>query len=308
MSTKLLSRPPLGESETPTSIRQSVLADLERIETYPTFSDTTIRAIAMINNPEISSAEVACLIYRDSILAAAVLRMANSFLYRGKKVVADVQQAVLRIGLTECNKLLCAIGLRGLNFNHPPEVQKRVDTLLRHSLFVAHIAASINRTVRRDYAGEEFTAGLLHDIGRVIACVKAPTAFSLVDPLDFDEDGDILGNERQQLGIDHCAIGYNFATKNNLPESLVRVILNHHRPEEEHLQQELVALVALADRLGNYAQRESNIKGYDVSRCPFFPFLVQYWPKEQRSALRRSLPMIVVQAIRDTRRMLKAVS
>jgi putative nucleotidyltransferase with HDIG domain len=308
MSTSLLSRLPVAERVPLASTRQAVLADLERIDNYPTLSDTTIQAMAMVNDPDVPSADVAGLIYRDSVLTAAVLRMANSWTYRGRKAVEDIQQAVLRIGLKECGKLLCTMGLRGLNNHHVPAVQKRCESLLRHGLFVAHLASAISRTVHRDYNGGEFTAGLLHDIGRVIACVKAPLDFAIADPIDYDEDGDILQRERQQLGIDHCAIGYHFATKNELPEGIVRVIFNHHRPEEEQFQQELVALVAMADRLGNFAQREHKIAGYDLSECPFHPFLVQYWPKEQKTALRRALPAIVVQAIRETRQMLKAFS
>lgn len=306
MPTAGLTTPPPAQKTSLATIRQSVLADLERIETYPTLSDTTIRAMAMVNDPNVSSKEVASLIYRDSVLAAAVLRLANCWMYRGHKAVTDVQQAVLRIGLKECSKLLCAIGLRGINHNQPVAVQKRCDKLLRHCLFVAHLASAISRTVRRDYQGAEFTAGLLHDIGRIIVCAKCPEDFRGVDPLDFDEDGDVLSREREAFGIDHCAIGYHFALKNSLPEGLVRVLLNHHRPEEEQLQPELVALIAVADRLGNFAQREHKITGYKLSECPFHPFLVQYWPKEQQDSLKRSIPVIVVQAIRETRQMLKA--
>jgi putative nucleotidyltransferase with HDIG domain len=306
MLNALLARLPVAERPPVASIRQMVLADLERIESYPTLSETTIRAMAMVNNPNISSKEVAGLIYRDSVVAAAVLRMANSCMYRGHKAVTDVQQAVLRIGLKECGKLLTAVGIRGLHTNHAPEVQKCCDALLKHSLFVAHLCSAMCRTLRRSYDGTEFTAGLLHDIGRVIACVKCPDAFAAADPIDFEEDGQILPREREYLGIDHCAIGYHFATRNNLPEGIVRVLLNHHRPEEEQLQQELVALVGVADRLANFAQREHKVTGYDLSNCPFFPFLVQYWPKEQKSLLRKSIPVIVVQSIRETRKMLKA--
>jgi putative nucleotidyltransferase with HDIG domain len=306
MSTSLLNQAPPAERLSPTVIRQTVLANLECIDNYPTLSEATIRAMAMVKDPNISTAEVAGIIYRDTILSAAVLRMANNWMFRGKKVVVDVQQAVLRIGLDECAKLLCTLGLRKMSSQQTPAVQARCESLLRHCLFVAHMSAAISRTVRRDYNGAEFTAGLLHDIGRLIACVKAPQDFAIVDSLDYEEDASVLVQERQQLGIDHCAIGYNFATKNNLPEGIVRVILNHHRPEEEQLQQELVALIAVADRLSNFAQREHKVKGYDLSKCPFYPFLVQYWPKEQKVALRRSLPVIVVQAIRETRQMLKA--
>jgi HD-like signal output (HDOD) protein len=306
MSTAFLTRSPVAERVPLASTRQAVLADLERIENYPTLSVTTIRAMAMVNNPDVSIAEVAGLIQRDSFLAAAVLRLANNWMYRGRREVDDIQQAVLRLGLKECGKILCTMGLRGMAKHNAPAVQKRCESLLRHSLFVAHLATGVSRTARLEYTGTEFTAGLLHDIGRVIACVKAPLDFAIADPVDFNEDREILQRERLQLGIDHCAIGYHFATKNNLPEGLVRVMLNHHRPFEEQLQRELVALVAVVDRIANFAQREHKITGYDLTRCPYYPFLVRSWTTEQRGKFRRSLNAIVVQALRETRQMLKA--
>jgi HD-like signal output (HDOD) protein len=119
MTTALLTRQSSTEYTPPPSIRQAVLSDLERIDTYPTLSDTTIRAMAMMNNPDTSTAEVAGLIYRDTVLAASVLQLANNWMYRGRKEVVDVQQAVLRIGLKECGRMLSAIGLRSMSNSLP---------------------------------------------------------------------------------------------------------------------------------------------------------------------------------------------
>jgi putative nucleotidyltransferase with HDIG domain len=308
MSSSLMVRPQVADRIPLASIRQTVLAELERVEGYPTLSDTTLRAMALVQDKDASTAEVAGLIHRDSVLAAAVLRQANNWMYRGKKEVDDIQQAVLRLGLTECSKLLCTMGLRVLSKHHDNGVKKRCEAILRHSLFVAHLATGISRKARLEYAGVEFTAGLLHDIGRVVACVKAPLDFAVADPIDFNEDGDFLQRERLQMGIDHCAIGYQFATKNNLPDGIVRAILNHHRPEAEQFQQELVALISVADRVANFVQREHNIAAYNLSECPYYSLLTRTWAPIKTSEVCRTLPALVVQSIRETRQMLKTVS
>jgi putative nucleotidyltransferase with HDIG domain len=310
MATSLLAPPqPVAQRIPLASIRKNVLDELERIETYPTLSDATIRAMAMVHAVDTSTAEVAALIRRDTVLAAAVLRLANNWTYRGKKEVDDVQQAVLRIGLSECSRLLCTIGMRGMTSSHPPAVQKRCEALLRHSLFVAHLASAANRTAKLGFTGVEFTAGLLHDVGRVVASVKAPLDAPFADPIDYEEEEEIpLQREREHLGIDHCAIGYHFAQKNNLPEGLVRVLLNHHRPHQETFQKPLVMLIAMMDRIANYAQREHKITDYDLAKCPIYPLLADLWTREQRVEFRRSFSVIIVQSIRQTRKMLKAIS
>ncbi|VTR95591.1 Putative domain HDIG-containing protein OS=Desulfosporosinus youngiae DSM 17734 GN=DesyoDRAFT_5299 PE=4 SV=1: HDOD [Gemmata massiliana] len=286
--------------------RDIVTSDLERVESYPMLSDSAIRAAALANNPEASAADVAAIIRRDSVLAAAVLRVANTWTYRGRTEVGDILQAVIRIGLRECATLVCAIGMRNLYKTHPPEVQKRCDALLRHSLFVAQVASGLNQITQFEFGGMEFTAGLLHDIGRLIATVKAPEAAAAADPLDFREDEETLSHERAVLGIDHCAIGYQFANQSSLPEPVVRVILNHHRPGEEKLHRELVALLSAADALANYVQDKHKIAGFNSAHHPAFAILMDGLTPELKSKFRSSFSETVVQALRDTRALLKA--
>lgn len=293
-------------SATPRSgdCRRAILQDLDRVDTYPTLSETTVRAMAMVNNADSSAAELGALIRRDGVLAAAVLRRANNWTMGSRKSIDNVPQAVVRVGILECGKLLCTMGMKAVYNKYPLAVQKRCDAIHRHSLFVANLATGINKAVRLGYTGTEFTAGLLHDIGRVIICVKTPPdAFS--EPANRDVEN-LLREERELYGIDHCAVGYQFGMRNNLPEPLVRVALNHHRPEDEHLQHDLVALVAFANRVANYVQREHNIAGYDLTGCPVLPFLSRNWDDDQEYALKRSLHPVVVQAIKDTRAMLKS--
>ena len=305
MTAAVLTPPPVAQRVPVSSVRETVLRNLERVESYPTLSATAVRAAALVHNPNTSAGELATLIRGDGVLAAAVLRSANSLAYRGRSAVADIRQAVVRVGLQECGRLISTLGVKGLYDSHPPGVRRRCEILLRHSLFVAHISTGLNRAVALGFAGAEFTGGLLHDIGRVIACVNAPTDAVVADPLDFREDGETLARERDLLGIDHCAIGYQFAMRNGLPEAIVRVVLNHHRPHEEQLQRDLVALVAVADRVANHAQSEREIARYQLAACPAFAVLAAGWAPDRQATLQRALPEVVVKALRDTRRMLK---
>lgn len=284
--------------------RQHILQDLERVETYPTLSETTVRVMAMVNNTDSSAAEIGAMIRRDAVVAAAVLRRANNWVLGGGKVIDDVQQAVVRLGMLECGKLLCTLGVRAMYNRCPEPVQKRCDAVHRHSLFVANLAAGINRAVGLGYTGVEFTAGLLHDIGRIIIAVKVPP-----DAPELPEERNseaCLWEERDLFGVDHCAVGYQFAVHNGLPEPLVRVAINHHRPEDERLQPDLVSLIAFVNRIANHVQRKHNIANYQLRDCPVLPFLSRHWDNDQEYALKRSLPEVVVRAIKETRAMLKS--
>lgn len=307
MSATLLIRPaPPASLSHLTETRQTLLHDLDCLDAYPMFSETTIWAMAMVNNPNISLAEVANLIRRDPVIATAVLRCANNWRYGGRPI-DSIQQAVLRVGLHECGKLLCTMGMRAMYDRHSQAVQERCDMVHRHSLFVAQLASEINRTSGFGFGGVEFTAGLLHDIGRVVLFVKCPPDTTNSAPTSVLGE-DILRLERARFGVDHCELGYQFAQRNKLPDQLARVILNHHRPEEEHLESDLVALVAMANRIANYAQFQHNITGYNLAKCPIFRVLARRWSGQREDAFTRALPGIVVRAIKNTRRMLKSFS
>ncbi|QJW94321.1 HDOD domain-containing protein [Frigoriglobus tundricola] len=307
MAAKLLHREPRAPRPDATAFRQTALADLDRVDTYPTLSDTALRVMGMVNNSNVSVAEVSGIVRRDGVLVARVLRAANSCTIRGRTAINDVQQAVLRMGLQECANLLAAAGVRAVYAACAPAVRARCDALLRHSLFVGRLAAGFSRSAGVGSPGPAFTAGLLHDIGRVVLCVKC-NGVTDPDVVPVRETDGTIDAERAAFGIDHCAIGYQFATRNGMPENVVRVTLNHHRPDEEHIQRELVALVAVAERIGNYVQREHQITGYDLGTCPHYQVLADGWTSGHEAAFARALPAAVVRAIRDTRHMLKAIA
>ena len=171
MPSTLLIRVPSAVTQPPVraAVRQTILENLESADSYPPLSDTTIRAMAMLNEENPSMQEVAGIIRRDAVVVSAVLRIANSCMYRGKSSVGDIQKAILRIGMKECGKIVCSIGLKAMSSSCTPEVRNRCDVLHKHSLFVATLASHINRVAKLGFTGIEFSAGLLHDIGRVVA-------------------------------------------------------------------------------------------------------------------------------------------
>jgi putative nucleotidyltransferase with HDIG domain len=307
MAATLLVRESREQTQVRYTLRQSMVSNLERTENYPTLSDTTVRVMALANNPHVSVSEVATLVRRDGVIAATVLKAANSCIRGGRKVIEDVQQAVLRLGLQDCCKLLCTMGMKSVYNRYSPTVRENCNTILRHSLFVARLASGICRDAGLGNPGLAFTAGLLHDIGRVVACVTAPDDTHTAKLVTAEESEDTLQQEREAWGIDHCAIGFQFATKNNLPEAIIRVAFNHHRPAEEQHHRELVSLIAVVERLATHVQRKHNIVGYNLVACPHFPIFAQGWTAARATAFHKALPNMVVQAIRDTRAMLKSV-
>lgn len=282
-----------------------LIKDLGRIESFPTLSDVTIRAMAMTNDPKATLADLADLIRNDPVLSVGVLKVANSAANRGRRASENVQQAAVRLGMRRCQQVIAAVGVRGVFKYTSPLAELMCESLLRHSLFTAGIAARLNAAGELGFRGEEFTAGLLHDIGRVIMCVRAPAAFASLDPLTFQEDGTVLARERDAVKFDHCEVGVRFARANQLPATVTNAILNHHFPQAEREFPALVALTAVADGVANHAQRERKLTNYRPEKCPGFLRLLSAAGPEKTKAVRAALSRSVVESLRDTRAMLK---
>jgi HD-like signal output (HDOD) protein len=221
------------------------LGDLGRIESFPVLSDTTVRALAAINDPDSTLGDLAEVIRRDGVLATAVLKLANSAAYRGRYPIETLTQATSRLGMRGCQQVVASVGVRATFRAPTPEVGAACDALLRHALFTGALAARLNAA-----AGFGF---------RVILCARAPKAFARIDPLTFRECAATPARERELLGTDHCEVGLRFARANSLPQPIASVIQHHHTPEATPDNPLLVALVAVADALANHTQRERKL-------------------------------------------------
>lgn len=285
-----------------------VFSKLSKLETLPHLSDTTVRAMALANNPDATLAEMAALIRRDGVLAAGLLKIANSARYRGSSDVTDVQQAVMRIGLRGCANILAAAGVKNLYAKMPPAVKVTCENVLRHSLFVGGLATSIARSLRLTLGGDEYTAGLLHDIGRVVMCVHSPDLYEEVWTEGSDAGPEVRAGETEAFGVDHTAVGLLFAVKNNLPARIGKAIQHHHNPDAESEFRSLAAVVSLADTIANHLQEYRNLEQFDLNAVPAFVMLRRLVVSERTAEFSVALKGLVVDCVRQTRTVLKSLA
>ena len=135
---------------------------------------------------------------------------------------------------------------------------------------------NLNQTFQFGFEGEEFTAGLIHDLGRTLLAVVDCDQFTKVDPLDFDESPEQLIREGIVTGTDHCRLGAWYANQQQLPSQIGEVILWHHQPEMAKDGQRLTSLVAVADHMANHLQRYDESANYDPDSNPFLLTLAKF--------------------------------
>lgn len=284
-----------------------MFANLDKVESLPLLSDTTLRAMALCRNPDASLADMATVIRRDGVLTAAVLKLANGAVYGSSVAVTDVLHAVVRLGMRGCGNVISAAGVGRLFAVLPPEVRRPTDGVLRHSLFVGELATAVGRELRLGLGGEVYTAGLLHDIGRVALCVHAPDQY--VPMLDTPADEpDVRPQERRAFGTDHCTVGMLFATRNGLPACIARTIRHHHDPDAEGEHRAVTAAVAFADAVANHLHTHRAVGTFPFDSTPAVAVLRELAAAGLTDTLRTALPRLVRQGVRDTRAVLKMLA
>lgn len=248
MSSATLTPPDLQTPMPPAALCERLLTHSDELTVLPAVAT---EALELARDPDCSISRFSSLVERDVKLAADILAMANSAIYARGQAVASLNQAVLRLGFRHCKNLILSSSLSSLMQRVTLEQQWIRDILWRHSLVTAILGHHLNLALATSFDGEEFIAGMIHDLGRMLLAVSCPETYERIDPLTFIESNETLTHERAIVETDHAEFGAWFVRRSGLPESLADVVLGHHDCASAG---KLVALTAAADHMANHLQ------------------------------------------------------
>lgn len=296
----------ISEKETPSTRSEHswneapIIKELaKREKDFRMLPGVAAQALELVKNPDCTVAAFTKVVERDLKLTADILGMANSCMYSNGKSTANLSQAVLRLGFRQCKNLIVSSSLAAMVKSISVQEESIRKFLWAHSVMTAAIAAHINRQFRLGFDGEEFTAGLVHDIGRLLMAVLDPLLFAQSDGLDFDEKEGFLERERAIAGATHCEVGGWFSRLNKLPESLFVTVCFHHQLADAGADQKQVALVAAADHMANHHQRGEPLEDYCPDSNPALACLESHGLPNATERIRDKQMEIYNGAIRD---------
>ena len=215
----------------------------------PSIPAAAIRVMRETQRAEASAATVAEHLATDQALSVRVLRLANSPFYGLSRRVGNLSEAVVVLGMRSVKNLALVASTYPWMTRPLPGYSLGPNEMWRHAFATAVGAqqiATISRKVKDDVA---FTAGLLHDIGKVALSVwidnkiQAIAFYSQREGIPFDEA------ERKVLGYDHTQVGEHLAKAWNLPEEICEVVRFHHQPKMAPSGSPLVDCVHVGDYL-----------------------------------------------------------
>ncbi|MFL6658746.1 MAG: HDOD domain-containing protein [Massilia sp.] len=208
------------------------LDDIVRsLEDLPSLPAVVMELLTSIDQDDVDISVLAKKVSHDQALTAKTLRLANSSLFGLQVKVTTIQQAITFLGFQTTRNLITAAAVTGcFAEGQCPGFDDKA--FWRHSIASAACCRVLARRVRfnQDYA---FTAGLLHDIGRLVLVSSFSAQYQEVMEYRVANDCFVIEAEQAILGMDHVVAGVALATHWNFSDTMKTAIAFHHDPDAE---------------------------------------------------------------------------
>jgi HD-like signal output (HDOD) protein len=203
-------------------------------------------ALSMMQDDDVRMDDLAMLIRADPGLTLVLLRAANSAASASRRRIEDTRDALVRIGL-QATKRVVAAAVVGEAFQNMDDCGIDEDAFWAHSLATAVICESSVTTSRlRPVA---FSAGLLHDVGRLVLGASMPDVYGSLSEKARTEVM-VLGAEAAIFGEDHAKAGGRLLSVWGVSDEIAAAVGRHHEPPSGELEEALALARRVVRRLG----------------------------------------------------------
>ncbi len=231
---------------------------LAQVDNLPTLPLVAITVGDMVNDPGATARDISGVLQRDPSLSAKVLRLVNSPYYAIPGGVGDVQRAISFIGFNTLHQLVLSVSVLSA-LRTPAGSRFNARGLWLHSLAVGACAEVIATHIGYRDPGVCFTAGLMHDIGKIALAKAMPERFGAA--LDeASKSGTQMAVAERGAGLpSHDKVGSRLARKWKFPAPLLCAIEHHHGAHRPQVRRELapailsvVDIVAVSDEISRF--------------------------------------------------------
>jgi putative nucleotidyltransferase with HDIG domain len=222
------------------------------LSTPPPFPAIAMKVLELLGHEdEVDVREVVRWLQADPVFAGEMLRVANSALYGLRSEIRSVHQATINLGLDFVKAVALTVGLRAyVKSAVKAPILRRCWT---HSMACGILSQELAHACFMK-GDEAYTAGLLHDIGRMGLLAAYPVEYANVLSVAVDFSLDVVHCEKELFDIDHCEAGAWLAEQWKLPSQLGTIAKHHHDNivafSAQH-KPDLLAIVALACKLAD---------------------------------------------------------
>ncbi len=222
---------------------------LDRAVDLPVFSTMALELVQELSQPESSVEKIREIVSSDPVIAARVLRHANSSFYSIPMKIQTIRHAVSMLGLSTIKEIALAFSFHNTVIGDKNIGKELEEYFLKRNLTLALLSKkiAIHLGFPNIGQGEAFLAGLLKDIG-IYALLRVDRSCLGQSLKLHQEQGPFLFvSEERHFGCNHSDVGALLAQQWKLPDRIQKLIQAQFRPDEDYLDTELLAVIQLAD-------------------------------------------------------------
>ncbi|KQQ56178.1 histidine kinase [Pseudomonas sp. Leaf127] len=241
---------------------EKLFADLQSLPSIPKVAQDLM---LQFDNPSSDLESVARNIEKDPVIAAKILRLANSARFRGSRDSSSIEDAALRLGFNTLRTLVMASAVTGA-FKAVPNFDLKGFWL--KSFQVAGIARLLAKQSGAD-AEIAFTCGVMHNIGELLIQTGAPAEAERLNNAKRASGSGRVANETLHLGFGYPEVGAELARRWHLPQVIQQAIAYQanpmQAPQDAPLPRIVAQAIVISDALeehgGATAQAQESVDG-----------------------------------------------
>lgn len=201
-----------------------------RLDTIPSLPTLYVAITNALQAPEASITEVGNIVAQDMGMCMKVLQLVNSAFFGLPGQISNPRQAAALIGIDNIKALVLSVHV----FSQFESGTQDISYLWKHCLATAVSAKAIARIQSADRRIEDecFTAGLLHDVGKLILSSVYKDEWQGIAKRAAAENVPSLTVEHSVFGCTHAGVGAYLLGLWGLPDPIVEAAAWHHQPAE----------------------------------------------------------------------------
>ncbi len=220
---------------------------IECVGSIQPLPDTALKLMKIMSDPKSTLEQIVDAIKYDQAVTSEVLKLCNSAFFGLSREVTSLEDAFVCLGTAKVLQMVMSVHTNNMLSREQHGYGLDPGILWKHSVAVALASSQFATKLKLPDANLAFTAGLLHDVGKVILNEHVAEEFVEIVRLVTEEHLAFVEAERRVLGFSHEEVGAMVAEKWKLPSPIVRCIRYHHAPSELEPPDPLVDAIYLAN-------------------------------------------------------------
>jgi putative nucleotidyltransferase with HDIG domain len=220
---------------------------LEKIKTVDALPPAAAKVTKLVQEDDVNLSELTKTIEFDPGLTSNLLKLANSAELGGIDEINTLRKAIVRLGMKRIFQLVMLSAVSPVTQRAVQGYALPPGELWEHSIAVAIGVGKLSEILDIRLPEYAFTAGLLHDIGKIVLGTFIEIDSEPIMELAFKDKIPFDKAEERVLGINHAEVGAVLLENWGLPKDIIDVTRWHHDSEQFPGDGTVVELVHIAD-------------------------------------------------------------